>query len=712
MLNHLKPGKTFYKNLLTLCLAFLMAVVLLIPAYSLALQSANKQSVNTIQYNLDVAAKKLDDEGLKLMAVNEHLHDPAVYQIKNATDEDVSLTKSYNLLRCKSLFKMMTVNPDIAFEYMWLFTNNSHVITSGFIDAIYSSYSDCFKYHLRFVGNNSQTMRQLIMNTTEKLTVLPSTELMINNAPQGECIIIVAHPVNCTSVYCALYRLSDLQTLFGLDNLPQNAFLVYTARDDSTIFHTGTGESNEEYTVLTSELTILGGTISIHLPESYFSAQVASVKRLLILYLIIAAIIGIVLSVFIAFFSYKPLYTLIRSTSDDNPYTDHKLLDEYAFLKEINTKWKFRQQEMLQQIASMRHSIRSVHLEQLLMNTKPNPSEQTIVEKYLPELKHECRLAIIDIGYDRSESEAEDTILTMLPVFEQNEIHMTYMGYGQIYTLFEDCNLMKFENAFVDINDAIQKKLSTKACATISSVFTGVEGLRQAFRAVQITAITSVHSIAYVQEQSFYTGDDINVDLNVFSQLIQSGNGSAAERFTINALNELLENGGGYDDVVRLYDMLRSKLITISSETCSAVDVSGFVTSMPIIEQFESIGIAASMVADRHGNKKDVPSYKNEMLEYINCHYTDANMYAGSIAEHFNVSTKQVYRVVRELTGTGFSDYVEDLRIKQAIKLLDESDSPVNNIAINCGFNSLNSFYRAFKRVYGISPTAYRMRTE
>ncbi len=708
----LKPGKTFYHNLFTLCVVFLLTGLLLIPVYSLALNGAYERSVSTIQYGLDAAAQQLDDEALELLSLNDQLTDPAIYQIKHSSDMDTSPMISYKLLKCKSMFKLLTNTSNTAFEYLWLFTNNSRVITSGETDAIYNSYVDSFDSYLRFIGNSAQLMRENLMHTSRQLTLLPANELMLNGVSQGQCITLVAHPLNCASVYCALYRLSDIETLFGLDILPDTAYLTYTDHGGSVIFCTENEDIKNE-TVLSARMPVLDGTVSIHLPESYFSSQVASVKRLLITYLLIAAAIGIMLAVLIAIFNYRPLYNLIRSSSDENPYAtnDKAMLDEYAFLNELNIRSKNKQQEMLQQINSMRQSIRSVHLERLLMSTLSPTQEQTIVQKYLPELVDACRLAIIDIGYDRSEAEAEDIILTMLPVFEQHELHMTYMGYGQIYTLFPDGRLMKFEEAFNETNEAIRKSFNTKACATISAVFTGTEGLRQAFRSVQITAITSIHSLAYVQENGKGPDELPFVDLNALCQLIHSGSSSAAEHFIINALNELLESGACYDDMVRLYDTLRSKLITFAGELNAEVEIAGFIANMPILEQFETLGMAASMLSDKQDRKKVVPAYKNEMLEFIDNNYADANMYAGSIAEQFQVSTKQVYRVVRELTGTGFSDYLEELRIRQAVKLLDETDVSVNDVAIKCGFNSVSTFYRAFKRVHGISPTAYRTRT-
>ena len=48
------------------------------------------------------------------------------------------------------------------------------------------------------------------------------------------------------------------------------------------------------------------------------------------------------------------------------------------------------------------------------------------------------------------------------------------------------------------------------------------------------------------------------------------------------------------------------------------------------------------------------------------------------------------------------------LRMTKAAELLVEQDMSIKEICYAVGFNSENSFYKAFKRTYGITPTQYR----
>ena len=63
---------------------------------------------------------------------------------------------------------------------------------------------------------------------------------------------------------------------------------------------------------------------------------------------------------------------------------------------------------------------------------------------------------------------------------------------------------------------------------------------------------------------------------------------------------------------------------------------------------------------------------------------------------------------LKDHTGKSFTEYLEGVRLNQAMKLLRESDAGVTEIAVRCGFTTQNTFYKAFRRRFGISPTAAR----
>jgi AraC-like DNA-binding protein len=100
--------------------------------------------------------------------------------------------------------------------------------------------------------------------------------------------------------------------------------------------------------------------------------------------------------------------------------------------------------------------------------------------------------------------------------------------------------------------------------------------------------------------------------------------------------------------------------------------------------------------------------FVNETIAYIQERYADANLTVYRIAEHMGKPEKYISQLFKEHTGENLSDYVEVVRINKAAELLRESQQTIDEIALATGYNSAHSFRRAFKRVRGVLPSAFR----
>jgi len=72
------------------------------------------------------------------------------------------------------------------------------------------------------------------------------------------------------------------------------------------------------------------------------------------------------------------------------------------------------------------------------------------------------------------------------------------------------------------------------------------------------------------------------------------------------------------------------------------------------------------------------------------------------------MSRASLYRAFAEQLGRTMREEIERKRIEHASKLLATSDDKVSHIARQCGFASGEQFCRAFTRVTGVTPSAFR----
>jgi YesN/AraC family two-component response regulator len=98
----------------------------------------------------------------------------------------------------------------------------------------------------------------------------------------------------------------------------------------------------------------------------------------------------------------------------------------------------------------------------------------------------------------------------------------------------------------------------------------------------------------------------------------------------------------------------------------------------------------------------------DKIVHLLNDGYRQSELCLESVADTFGISKGYLSQFFKEQTGINFSDYLENVRMNRAKQFLVQSDMSVNEIAVQVGYSSSNTFCRAFKRLYGISTTEYR----
>lgn len=96
-----------------------------------------------------------------------------------------------------------------------------------------------------------------------------------------------------------------------------------------------------------------------------------------------------------------------------------------------------------------------------------------------------------------------------------------------------------------------------------------------------------------------------------------------------------------------------------------------------------------------------------EIKEYVDGHWRE-KISLDSVSERFFINKFYLTKLFKRRYGTTLIEYILDLRITQAKKLLRFSDDRVETIARECGFEDPNYFSRAFKKLEGVTPTKYR----
>lgn len=94
-------------------------------------------------------------------------------------------------------------------------------------------------------------------------------------------------------------------------------------------------------------------------------------------------------------------------------------------------------------------------------------------------------------------------------------------------------------------------------------------------------------------------------------------------------------------------------------------------------------------------------------IQYVEDHITD-ELTVDMVADHVNISSFYFQKGFAMLCGFTISEYIRNRRLALAGNDLATSDEKIIDIAMKYGYDSPDSFTRAFSRFHGVSPTAAR----
>lgn len=117
---------------------------------------------------------------------------------------------------------------------------------------------------------------------------------------------------------------------------------------------------------------------------------------------------------------------------------------------------------------------------------------------------------------------------------------------------------------------------------------------------------------------------------------------------------------------------------------------------------------------EEHVEKVDQPDVPDNdkvlmgrIMQAVNKNLSDSDFSIEQLASEVGLSRSQLHRRMKELTGLSASDFVRNIRLEQAARLLRERKVNISQVAYSVGFSSLGTFSKVFKQHFGQPPSEY-----
>jgi len=110
---------------------------------------------------------------------------------------------------------------------------------------------------------------------------------------------------------------------------------------------------------------------------------------------------------------------------------------------------------------------------------------------------------------------------------------------------------------------------------------------------------------------------------------------------------------------------------------------------------------------ETQGYNPDERHFLETMVDYLSHYYSNKKLDVENIANHMEISVRQLQRKIKAITGISPMDILRIYRLRQSAQLLVRHNS-IAEVTEACGFRSPNYFCTCFKDYYKITPSSYQ----
>ena len=503
------------------------------------------------------------------------------------------------------------------------------------------------------------------------------------------------------------------------------------SKDENALIKLADGK---DYSMIKTKSDRTGWICAVALPESiYHSRALEDINRLILVFAVIAFICagtGIALS----FAYYKPLRRIVQETDVQRISANG---NEYDMISGY-FKWKTEQnQELRRIIHSQTPYVKDRVLDILLYSDITQEEFEQNTRNIDLDFK-EPYFFVITLELDGAFDVAERSHYMKFVTEEIHKIQESFVIPCSIYCMEHFGEAISF--LIVNLRDLSYKHLlfaeikrdldhfpqhNIRVVFGCGNAYPSLWSLRKSCQEARVVSEYNVRSkdnevlgINEIQEFTDIGIPDYPVSIqSLFVQQIKEGDlKGAQDSFTEFCASEVFQDGSNSIQQYALH-MCVKDIVTLAKEAdcaepeCDLPYMLSY-TSKQALEK--NIMLAAQKVCAAVNKSKlqKRNDFKKQIMRYITENYCDPDLGLDSIAEYFGFSPVYMSRFIREQTGFNFKDYVTDIRMKEARKMLSGEDISINEVVKQVGYYNTSSFIRKFRKIEGITPGEYRAKMQ
>lgn len=152
--------------------------------------------------------------------------------------------------------------------------------------------------------------------------------------------------------------------------------------------------------------------------------------------------------------------------------------------------------------------------------------------------------------------------------------------------------------------------------------------------------------------------------------------------------------------------IMEEYLLKLMQELINYDKASGYICHGLLMRIFRLLSIGYDISLSSEMQKKMNWLLFEEITSFIKQNFRDISI--KKLSERFHFNEDYFNRIIKSKTGLTYIEYVQNLRLKEAEKLLLQTELNIDDIAVKVGYQNKGYFYKIFVKKHNMTPAEYR----
>lgn len=460
--------------------------------------------------------------------------------------------------------------------------------------------------------------------------------------------------------------------------------------------------------------------VNAFLPEVYFSIVLQPLYAFVSLGLLAVFALGVFMAWIAAWQQALPMRRLISDIAGKGLGRPEQQ-NEYAWLRDNLQRMNGERADIAQQLAQHQKQLYANALERLFAGAALSPQQRVLVESSLSNLSKPFLVGLARFHFSSdliSENAKNARGLVMFQKLERTLPNgsIAYPFDSDTVALLIPCphgqqRLAEFfENSFVQSEDteddhSIELTLGTPL-TQIQEIAAAFDSVLQDSALEQAVVPSSVHCVQNLPQEGKFSFKNIQQLYNLLLSADIDNTRTALMEFLL-SMDRQCGSIHQRFYTIRAVMMLAAYTLKLDDAPIRSLHYATSNDGAALLEKFCTLlPLFSGQVDTLRLQKRDTQI--QSLMTYFQEHFSDPEFCPAAAAAAFSISEKHLYMLLKENTSRTPAAYLLEIRLNHASSQLRETNKPVQQICEECGFSNLNTFYKAFKRAYAVSPSQYR----